>query len=107
MPSPPRGYNPTVVFQWDPTKARRNSQKHGVTFVEASSVFGDPLAAVIPDPDHSTLESRWITVGMSDKGRLLMVSHMDCGEDCIRIISARLALRHERAAYEEAKDNED
>lgn len=91
-----------MVFQWDPAKARRNLRKHGVTFAEASSVFGDPLAAIISDPDHSTLEGRWITLGMSDKRRLLIVSHTDCGEDCIRIISARLALSHERIAYEEA-----
>ncbi|MGH9815610.1 MAG: BrnT family toxin [Candidatus Acidiferrales bacterium] len=74
----------------------------GSLFEEASTVFGDPLAAIISDPDHSTLESRWITSRMSDKRRLLMVSHTDCGEDCIRIISARLALGHERIAYGEA-----
>ena len=90
-----------MVFQWDPAKARRNVRKHDVSFTEGSSVFGDPLAAIIPDPDHSTIEGRWITLGMSNKQRLLMVSHTDCGEDCIRIISARLADSRERIGYEE------
>jgi uncharacterized DUF497 family protein len=73
-----------------------------VEFSEAATVFGDDLSVTIPDPDHSGEEDRFITVGMSDQGRLLVVSHTD-REDRTRIISARKATRRERKAYEEAK----
>jgi hypothetical protein len=85
---------------WDPRKAEANLAKHGVSIEEASTVFLDPLAATGADPDHSVGESRWITFGVSDRGRLLVVSHTE-EDDIIRIISARLATRAERNLYEE------
>jgi uncharacterized DUF497 family protein len=73
--------------------------KHGVTFPEASSVFGDPLSRTVMDPDHSHWEPRYVTIGLSGSGRLLVVVHADRGES-VRIISARLATRAERKNYE-------
>ena len=87
-------------FEWDPTKARKNLRKHGVSFEEASSVFYDPLAATGADPDYSTDEDRMVTFGMSSLGRLLVVAHTERG-DAIRVVSARLATRQERYIYEE------
>lgn len=87
-------------FQWDPTKARKNLDKHGVSFDEAASVFHDPLAATGADPDHSEGEERMLTFGLSSVGRLLVVAHTERG-DAIRIISARVATQHERRIYEE------
>lgn len=84
-------------FHWDPVKARANQRKHGVSFEEASTVFGDLLAATFPDPDHSDQEARFVTVGLSRQGRLLVVCHAE-RED--RIISARRANSHERKRYE-------
>lgn len=86
-------------FTWDRGKARRNLEKHGVGFEEASSVFGDPLAGTIPDPDHSMGEQRSTTIGISDRGRLLVVVHTESGGD-LRLISARRASSHERKTYE-------
>ena len=88
-----------LEFEWDPRKAEANSTKHGVTFTEAGTVFGDPLATTFRDPDHEEGESRWITLGLSLAGRLLFVAHADRGEK-IRIISARKASRRERTLYE-------
>lgn len=87
-------------FQWDPTKARKNLDKHGVSFDEAASVFHDPLAATGADPDHSEGEERMVTFGLSSAGRLLVVAHTESG-DAIRIISARVTTQHERRIYEE------
>jgi uncharacterized DUF497 family protein len=87
-------------FVWDPRKATANNKKHRVPFEEASTVFEDPYAATGADPDHSSGESRWITFGISDRGRLLVVSHTD-DRDIIRIISARSATRREHTLYEE------
>jgi len=87
-------------FQWDPTKARKNLDKHGVSFDEAASVFHDPLAATGADPDHSEGEERMVTFGLSSAGQLLVVAHTERG-DAIRIISARVATQHERRIYEE------
>ena len=87
-------------FEWDPEKAARNLRKHGVSFEEAATVFGDPLATTYYDPDHSVAESRYITVGISRSGRLLIVAHTDRGEN-IRIISARRTTRRERKQHEE------
>lgn len=87
-------------FEWDPVKARGNRRKHRVTFQEAASVFGDPLAITFPDPDHSLSEQRFVTVGISGAGRVLVVAHSDRGEN-IRIISARETTRGERNQYEE------
>jgi uncharacterized DUF497 family protein len=87
-------------FEWDSRKAELNLRKHGVSFNEAGTVFGDELAITIPDPDHSKDEDRFITVGWSHRRRLLIVSHTDRGNK-IRIISARELTRSERKAYEE------
>jgi uncharacterized DUF497 family protein len=88
-------------FIWDDRKAARNLKKHGVAFEEASTALGDDHAVTGADPDHSMGESRWITFGVSDRGRLLVVCHTDEG-DIIRLISARPATRSERKLYEEA-----
>ena len=87
-------------FDWDLQKEEDNRAKHGVSFEEASTVFGDPLAATIPDPDHSQTELRFVTVGLSSTGRLVVVSHTEEEDDLFRIISAREATSHERKAYE-------
>ena len=78
-----------MEFEWDPKKATANVQKHDVTFQEAATVFGDPLAITFEDPDHSTDENRYITFGLSLQKRLIVVSHTERG-DRTRIISARL-----------------
>jgi uncharacterized protein len=87
-------------FEWDGLKDEENRTKHGVSFEEASSVFADPLAATIPDPDHSQTEMRFLTMGLSSTGRLVVVSHTEEEDDLFRIISAREATSHERKAYE-------
>jgi hypothetical protein len=89
-----------VDFEWDRVKAKANEKKHGITFVEAASVFFDPLAVTGSDPDHSVDEYRYVTFGYSSNGRLLTVSHTVRG-DSIRLISARKATRAERKLYEE------
>ena len=86
-------------FEWDPEKAERNLSKHGVSFAEASTAFGDPLSVTIPDPRHSLSEERYVLFGMSEGGRLLAVVHTDRA-GATRIIGARLMTRHERAQYE-------
>ena len=90
-----------LEFEWDHEKAKTNRKKHGVTFEEAATVFADPLALTIPDPDHSEDEDRYITVGESTQRRIVVVSAVD-RNDIIRIISARIANRRERRQYEEA-----
>ena len=85
------GYN----FEWDPKKAEANLSKHGVSFREAVTAFGDPLSMNMADPDHSEAEDRFIVLGMSDRYRLLVVSYTE-RLPRTRIISARLATRHER-----------
>jgi hypothetical protein len=95
-----RDWNPD--FEWDPRKASENMRRHGVTFQEAASAFYDPLAVEFPDPDHSLEEDRYITIGMSSAGRLLLVPHAHRG-DRIRIISARRITRLERIHYEQEK----
>jgi len=90
----------SLLFQWDPRKARANERKHGISFEEASSAFGDPLSITIYDPDHSRNEKRYILVGETSNRRLVIISHTEDG-DMIRIISARLATKRERKAYEE------
>ena len=88
-------------FEWDANKAKSNLGKHGVSFEEASTVFGDPRSLTIPDPVHSELENRLITAGTSHRGKLLVVVHTERGDN-IRVISARRASRRERKGYEEA-----
>ena len=88
-----------IDFEWDPAKARTNLRKHGVSFHAAATVLRDPLGITIYDPDHSEEEDRYITIGTSGGGRLLMVAHTNRG-DHVRIISARELTRTEREAYE-------
>ncbi len=88
-----------MKFTWDRSKDRANFGKHDVSFAEASTVFGDPLAASIPDPDHSEGEERLVTMGYSSGNRLIVVCHTE-EDDTVRIISAREATSHERKAYE-------
>jgi len=88
-----------MQFQWDPRKASSNLQKHNVSFEEAVTVFGDPLALTIEDPNHSIGEMRMLTMGLSNSQRLLVVSHTERKGE-IRLISARLATRTERRNYE-------
>ena len=92
-----------LTFEWDARKARSNLRKHGVSFVEAATVFADPLTVTIYDPDHSSArEERFITLGHSVRRRAVVVVHCDRG-DSIRIVSARLATRGERKQYEERR----
>jgi len=86
-------------FEWDERKAPDNLAKHGVSFPEAATVFYDPLSLTFKDPDHSVDEDRFISIGVSDSERLLIVAHAD-RDDTIRIISARLTTRRERKLYE-------
>lgn len=89
-----------MKFEWDQNKARMNLRKHKVSFEEAASVFDDANAATAEDPDHSIEEDRFITFGISNQLRLLVIAHTD-RHDAIRIISARLATKTERELYEE------
>ena len=89
-----------LLFEWEERKAKQNLNKHGVSFEEASTVFGDTLSVTIDDPLHSTKEQRCVTLGHSTKQRLLVVVHTNRGGR-MRIISARVATRHERNTHEE------
>jgi uncharacterized DUF497 family protein len=91
-----------MKFEWDPEKADINQKKHDVSFHEAASVLGDVLSITYPDPDHSAKERRFITVGISTLGRVLIVAHTDRRGN-IRIISARKTTRQERRYYEEGE----
>ena len=90
------------LFEWDTEKAAVNTRKHGVTFDEASTVFGDPLGILIPDPDHSVAEHRYLLLGMSNRQRLLVVAHAE-RPPRTRLISARRATPKERRTYEEER----
>jgi uncharacterized protein len=90
-----------LLFEWDPEKAQQNTRRHGVSFEEAATVFGDPLSLTVDDPMHSIGEQRFVTLGLSVNRRLLVVAHTERG-DAVRIISARRATPRERTAYEEA-----
>jgi uncharacterized DUF497 family protein len=92
-----------LIIEWDEEKARQNARKHRVSFEEAATVFSDPLSLTIDDPLHSSKELRFVTVGQSSRGRLLVVAHTERG-DTIRIISARRATRSERNSYEEYQE---
>jgi uncharacterized protein len=87
-------------FLWDTRKAASNVRKHGVGFGEATTVFDDSLSVTIGDPNHSADEQRFLLLGLSNRGRLLVVAHSERGKS-IRIISARRATRRERRTYEE------
>jgi len=90
------------VFDWDPDKAESNLRKHGVSFEEASTVFGDPLAMLMSDPDHSVDEERYVLLGTSLRKKLLVVAFAE-RTLLTRLISARRATRTERRKYEEEK----
>ncbi len=92
----------SYIFEWDREKAGLNVRKHNVGFDEASTVFGDPLALLMPDPDHSVGEMRYILLGMSTQQRLLVVAFAD-RPPWTRLISARRATRQERRKYENEK----
>jgi uncharacterized protein len=93
------------VFDWDPAKAKLNLAKHGISFDDAMTVFADPLALTIFDTDHSGEEDRWVTLGLSKPGKLLLVIHthveMTADEVLVRIISARRPTRQESRSYEQ------
>jgi len=90
-------------FEWDPTKARANLKKHGVSFEVAVTIFRDPQAVTVFDEEHDENEERWITMGIAEEGNLLVVIHtfkeMTSQEVIIRMISARRATRRERRQY--------
>jgi hypothetical protein len=88
-----------LTFTWDKKKAATNLRKHGVAFEEAATAFGDMLSLTTFDPDHSIDQDRFILLGASNGGKLLVVAHTE-QSDTIRIISARLATRSERKIYE-------
>lgn len=87
-------------FEWNSEKAELNLTRHGVSFPEAATVFGDPLSLTVDDPDHSVEELRFLTMGLSEAGQLLIVSHTD-RDGRIRIISARPMTSSERRFYEQ------
>jgi uncharacterized DUF497 family protein len=87
-------------FEWDEKKYKLNQKKHGISFLEAQTVFADENGLLLDDPDHSLEEERYIILGMSSKLRLLVISHTYRREDLIvRIISARKATRMEQRQY--------
>ena len=89
-----------LKFAWDEAKAAANLAKHGVSFEEAATVFGDPMALTFDDPDHSIGERRFLTFGRSERSRVLLVVNAERSRT-IRIISARKATKHERGIYEQ------
>jgi uncharacterized DUF497 family protein len=95
-----------VEFTWDPDKAEQNLTKHQVDFVEASTIFGDALEVTIPDPEHSEGEFRFLSLGQSASGRLLVVAYTE-RDGAIRIIHARVAEPKERRAYESSQRTQD
>ncbi len=92
-----------LAFEWDEEKSKRNVRKHGVTFEEAKTVFNDPFAITIADPDHSAEEERYLDIGLSVKERVLVVWYTE-REENIRIIGCRRATPSERKTYEERQE---
>jgi hypothetical protein len=92
-----------MEFEWDPHKDRLNQETHGISFEEAATVFDDELQTTIQDPDHSIGEFRYLTLGFTTSGHLVVVSHIEDEDDRIRIISARRATTHEHRTYEEGQ----
>ena len=90
-----------LEFEWDESKSISNQGKHGISFSEARTIFTDPFARLIADPDHSDDEDRFVLLGTSINARLLVVCHCVRLNDSIRLISARKAHKHERSIYEE------
>ena len=95
----------SLTFEWNENRAISNEKKHGVSFAEATTIFGDPDAITIPDPKHSEDEQRKITIGESYKGRMLIAVHTERGDN-IRIISTRPASKKERKQYYEKQERE-
>jgi uncharacterized protein len=95
----------SLEFEWHPLKAEANLKKHGVSFEEARTIFGDKRVLVVPDREHSFDEIRSIAIGQSENGRLLVMAFTDRDER-IRVISARAAGRWERREYERANEPE-
>jgi hypothetical protein len=91
-----------VEFEWDPEKAAANVKRRRIAFSEAASVLEDPLSTTFPDEVHSEEETRFLTIGASHRGRVLVVAHTE-RDDNIRIISARRATRREREFYEQGE----
>lgn len=91
-----------MEFEWDEQKARKNLRKHGISFEEAVTVFSDWESLTIPDPAHSVGEQRYLLLGMSSHGNVLVVSHAERGDN-MRIISARRATARERRQYVKEK----
>jgi len=91
-----------LQFEWDPEKAKKNLKKHDVSFEEASTIFADPRFISFLDEEHSAEEERQITIGVSDKVRLLMAAHTE-RKRRIRIISARKATKNEEKFYNETE----
>lgn len=89
-----------MQFEWNPEKAETNLRKHSVDFSEAETVFGDPLAKIFDDKEHSFEENREIIVGHSTQNRLLIISFTERENDTVRIVSARLTTPQERKDYE-------
>ncbi|MFN6558858.1 MAG: BrnT family toxin [Nostoc sp. ChiSLP01] len=87
-------------FEWHEEKAKENLQKHGINFEEAKTVFNDPFSITISDPNHSVNEERYIDIGLSLRGQLLVVVYTEC-QFSIRIISCRRATKAERKVYEQ------
>jgi uncharacterized protein len=91
-----------MEFDWDSKKAAANLKKHGLSFQEAATMFGDPMAYMVADPNHSEDEDRYVSIGYTETGRLVVVSHTE-HEGVTRIISPRKANRKERKSHEEGQ----
>ncbi len=94
----------SVTFEWDEEKAESNLEKHGVSFEEAATAFGDTLSVTIPDPAHSEGEIRFLLIGVTTDQRMVVVAHTERGDN-IRIINARPAKRKEVRDYEQGSAN--
>lgn len=94
----------SVTFEWDEEKAESNLEKHGVSFEEAATAFGDTLSVTIPDPAHSEGEIRFLLIGVTTRQRMVVVAHTERGDN-IRIINARPAQRKEVLDYEQGTAN--
>jgi len=88
------------IFEWDEVKAQDNARKHRVIFIEAVSVFSDPYLVTFSDDDHSNVEERYISIGRSERGRILLIVHID-RDNAIRLISCRKVTAAERMTYEQ------
>ncbi len=91
-----------LVFEWDEVKARANTDKHGVDFKEARTIFNDPRLLTFEDLEHSKHEQRYLSLGISVRGRLLIAAHTE-DDEVIRLITCRRATRKERRTYEERR----